>query len=263
MARYIIRAHGVKTIIIFDLDGTLAESKQPIDTDMGELLTDLLDRLAVGVISGGDWPQFEKQLVHRLPSGADLSELFLLPTSGSKFLRFDRKWQEIYAEVLNDAERSDILLALRLAIARLGLDKKKVWGNQIEDRGSQITFSGLGQLAPLSAKRSWDPDLRKRQRLKATLEPLLTAFSIRIGGSTSIDITRRGIDKAYGLAKFGKAADIQAEEMVFVGDALYAGGNDAPVRAAGIDTVAIRDVAETKTVIRTILACFPRFEDLP
>lgn len=246
----------MKRIIVFDLDGTLAESKQAVDPEMGELLADLLGRIAVGVISGGDWPQFEKQLLGRLASGTDFSRLFLLPTSGSKFFRFDRGWRQVYADVLGDSERADIQAALRNAIATLGLDGEKSWGHRIEDRGSQITFSALGQQAPLGAKQDWDPDLRKRQQLKAALEPLLPDFSIRIGGSTSLDITRRGFDKAYGIARFGKTASIRASEMVFVGDALYDGGNDAPVRAAGIDTVAIRDVAETKTVIRTILTCF-------
>lgn len=250
----------MKTIIIFDLDDTLAESKQPVDPEMGALLADLLRTIAVGVISGGNWPQFEKQVLARLPKDSDFSRLFLLPTSGSKFFRFDRGWQQIYADVLTESERADIQAALRQAIAKLGLGDDKSWGNRIEDRDSQITFSGLGQQAPLSAKQSWDPDRSKRQLLKAMLEPLLPEFSVRIGGSTSLDITRRGFDKAQGIANFAKAIGIQAKEIVFVGDALYEGGNDAPVRAAGIDTVHIRNVAETKTVIRTILAFFPRID---
>lgn len=248
----------MKTIAIFDLDGTLAESKQPVDPEMGELIAGLLARIAVGVISGADWPQFEAQLVDRLPSGADLSKLFLLPTSGSKFFRFDDKWQEIYADVFTDAERAQIEAALRQAIVTLGLGTEPSWGERIEDRASQITFSGLGQQAPFRAKQKWDPDLRKRKQLKAALEPLLPEFSIRIGGSTSLDITRRGADKAYGLDKFGRIAGFPASEIVFVGDALYDGGNDAPVRDAGIDTVAVGEVSATKMVIRTMLACFAK-----
>ncbi|GGC39690.1 haloacid dehalogenase [Novosphingobium marinum] len=247
----------MKSIAIFDLDGTLAESKQPIDAEMGGLLASLLDHMAVAVISGGDWPQFDKQLLGRLPDVADLSRLFLLPTSGSKFFQYERRWRQIYADELTETERSAIYAALLQAIAAIGLDAGQSWGDRIEDRGTQITFSGLGQQAPLDQKRSWDPDLRKRQRLKAFLEPKLPAFSIRIGGATSLDITRRGVDKAYGLARFAEVVSIRKDEMMFFGDAVFAGGNDAPVRAAGIATVPVALIGETKTAIRTIIACGP------
>jgi len=39
----------------------------------------------------------------------------------------------------------------------------KICGELIEDRGSQITYSGLGQFAPLAEKVKWDPDFSKRK----------------------------------------------------------------------------------------------------
>jgi phosphomannomutase len=245
----------MKRLVAYDLDGTLAESKQPIDPETAALLARLTKVAMVAVISGGDWPQFKQQLLGNLPNGTDLDRLFLLPASGTKLYRYRGRWEEIYAELFTDKERGRILGALSSSASAQGLDGARIWGDQIEDRGSQITFSGLGQRAPLDAKKAWDPDFAKRKRLQAALIPLLPDFAIRVGGSTSVDITRKGIDKAYGMAKLATASAIPASEMIFIGDALYPGGNDYAVHEAGIDTVGVRDVVETRRVSEAIALC--------
>lgn len=245
----------MKRLVAFDLDGTLAESKQPIDGEMAGLLARLTKVAVVAVISGGDWPQFEQQLVGKLPEESDWSQLFLLPASGTKLYRYRGRWEQVYAELFTDDERARILAALASSVAEQGLATGRSWGDRIEDRGSQITFSGIGQHAPLDAKQAWDPDFTKRKRLQAALTPLLPDFAVRVGGSTSIDVTRKGIDKAYGMAKLTTATGIAAAEMVFIGDAVYPGGNDYSVHEAGIDTIGVRDVAEARRVIEAIVLC--------
>ena len=242
-----------KRLVIFDLDGTLASSKQAIDDEMALLLFELLTIRKVAVISGGDWPQFEHQLLGRLPASSQLDSLLLMPTSGTKFYRFDSVWKLVYADIFTLDERKEIVAALETVVAEAGLADEIIWGERIEDRGSQITYSGLGQQAPLEEKAKWDPDVQKRTKLKAMLERRLPDFAVRLGGSTSIDVTRRGIDKAYGIRKLVQSTGFDIDEMLFVGDALYPGGNDAPVRDFGVATIAVRDIGETKLVIQTIL----------
>ena len=245
----------VKRLVIFDLDGTLAASKQAIDGDMALLLAELLEIRLVAVISGGDWPQFERQLLGHLPASARLDKLLLMPTSGTKYYRFDGSWKQVYAELFDADERRRILGAFVEAVAEAGLADDRRWGERIEDRGSQITFSGLGQKAPIEAKKAWDPDFTKRKALQAALQKLLPNLSINVGGSTSIDITQKGIDKAYGMRKLSEHSGVALEAMLFLGDAIYPGGNDYAVRAAGIDTVKVRDVDETIAVVTAIIAC--------
>ncbi len=245
----------MKRLVAFDLDGTLAESKQAIDAEMAGLLVRLMAIVPVAVISGGDWPQFEQQLVGKLPPDADLERLFLLPASGTKLYRRQGGWRQIYAQNFTPDERQRILAALDQSVRAAGLSDGPSWGDKIEDRGSQITFSGLGQHAPIAEKTAWDPDFANRKRLQAALVPLLPGFAVRVGGSTSIDITREGVDKAYGMHQLVGIAQIPAEAMIFIGDAVYPGGNDDPVRAAGIDTIGVRDIHETKRVIEAISLC--------
>jgi hydroxymethylpyrimidine pyrophosphatase-like HAD family hydrolase len=128
----------------------------------------------------------------------------------------------------------------------------------IEDRDSQITLSALGQQAPLDEKKKWDPDYKKREKIKTILAPLIPEFSILLGGATSIDVTRPGIDKAYGIKKLRETLGIVIEDMIFVGDALFPGGNDYPVKQTGVVCIEVRDPHETKRVIETIIACLER-----
>ena len=93
-------------------------------------------------------------------------------------------------------------------------------GTILEDRGSQITFSALGQEAPLDAKRAWDPTGEKKAALRDAVAPLLPDLEVRSGGSTSVDITLKGVDKAYGMKRLAEMTGIALEEMIFVGDRL-------------------------------------------
>ncbi len=244
-----------KKLIVFDLDGTLAESKSALDSEMAALLDALLRVVKVAVISGGGWPQFEKQLLSRLTGDERLKNLSLLPTCGTQFFEFGSEWTRRYAEDFTDEERKKIIRSLKSAIHSSGFRIETTWGEQIEDRGSQITFSALGQAAPLPEKEKWDPDFAKRKKMQATLEGLIPGFSVRLGGTTSVDVTKPGIDKAYGVRKLRDALGIGLDEMLFIGDALFPGGNDYPAKEAGVESIQVRDPDESKRVIQTILAC--------
>ncbi len=247
-------ANPVKRLICYDLDGTLAESKSALDTEMGGLLHDLLAVAKVAVISGGDWPQFQKQLLPNLPHDKILANLSILPTCGTKFFRYNGDWTKVYSEDLSTEEKTKIVSALKKAVETAGFTAKQVWGKVIEDRGSQITFSALGQQAPLAEKEKWDPDFAKRQKIKAILETVLPEFSVRLGGTTSVDVTRPGVDKAYGIRKLRDLLGISLNEMIFVGDALFPGGNDYPAKEAGVVSIRVGGPSDTKLVTRAIIA---------
>jgi HAD superfamily hydrolase (TIGR01484 family) len=246
----------MKELIAFDLDGTLAESKQPLQDRAGQALADLLEVAQVAVISGGDWPQFDKQVASRLPERADRTKLWLMPTTGTKLYSYrDGEWRAVYAELFDDEHKRAIFSAFDAALRATGFVPEQTWGERIEDRGSQITFSALGQQAPLDAKERWDPDFAKREVIQADLRRRLPGLSINIGGATSIDVTREGVDKAYGLKKLSDASGIALEAMLFIGDAIFPGGNDYPATELGLDTVRVRDPEETLSVIAAIVAC--------
>lgn len=244
------------SLVAFDLDGTLAISKQALKDDMGEALADLLSVAHVSIISGGDWPQFEKQIASRLPARADLSKLWLMPTTGTKlFQHKDGRWQVVYAEMFTNDMKKKILDAFDASLEATGFTPEKTWGERIEDRGSQITFSALGQEAPISAKQHWDPDFAKRKVIQTDLQKRLPELSINMGGTTSIDITKKGVDKGYGLKRLSGATNIPLEQMMFIGDAIFPGGNDYPAKQIGLPTVNVKDPEGTLAAIAAIVAC--------
>ncbi|KAJ9651800.1 hypothetical protein H2198_008925 [Neophaeococcomyces mojaviensis] len=247
------------SLVAFDLDGTLAASKQPLEDTMGEALADLLDVAHVAVISGGDWPQFEKQIALRLPARADRSKLWLMPTTGTKLYTFKNgEWERIYAELFSITEKEKILKAFDLSLEATGFKPEKTWGNRIEDRGSQITFSALGQQAPIQEKERWDPDFAKRKVIQKDLRERLPNMSINMGGATSIDITQKGVDKAYGLKRLRDQSQIPLEQMMFIGDAIFPGGNDYPALELGLKTVCVKNPDGTLAAIAGIVACLSK-----
>ncbi|MET0361737.1 MAG: HAD-IIB family hydrolase [Sphingobium sp.] len=246
----------MKELVAFDLDGTLAESKQPLKSDMAEAFADLLTVAHVAVISGGDWPQFQKQVASRLPARADLSRLWLMPTTGTKlYTHRDGQWSPVFAELFSDEDKARIVREFNASLDATGFQPEQLWGERIEDRGSQITFSALGQQAPIEAKESWDPDFAKRKIIQADLRQRLPGLAINMGGATSIDITREGVDKGYGLKKLRDQSGIALDKMLFIGDAIFPGGNDYPAKELGLDTVRVRDPQDTLGVIAAIVAC--------
>lgn len=246
-----------RKLIAFDLDDTLAVTKSPISDRMGDILSRLLEKYDVCVISGGKFEQFRKQLIDRLEvDSQQLNRLHIMPTCGTRYYRFDvikNDWTMVYAEDLSDQQKKKIVSVLSEGAKKLGYWEEKPFGDIIEDRGSQITFSALGQQAPPEEKYKWDPDGVKKHALRDYAEPFLPDLEVRVGGTTSVDVTRVGIDKAYGIRKLIDEMNISKEDILFIGDRLEEGGNDYPVKAMGIDTLQISKWEETALVVEAIL----------
>ena len=247
-----------KKVIAFDLDDTLAITKSPISDEMSGILVRLLEHYDVCIISGGNFDQFKKQVVDRLEAPAHkLSRMHLMPTCGTRYYRYDElknQWKIQYAEDLTDDEKKNIIKITEQAARDGGLWPEKPYGDVIEDRGSQVSISFLGQQAPAEKKYEWaEKYSADRLRVRAVIAEQLPDFEVRAGGSTTIDITRIGIDKAYGMKKLIEALDISQDEILFVGDKLDEGGNDYPVKAMGIDTIAVEKWEDTAYVLEGVL----------
>jgi len=247
-------------LVAFDLDDTLAPSKGRIDDRIAALLSALLERVEVAIISGGNEDQFRTQVIAQLAgaTASELSRLHLLPTCGTRYLRHDGgDFTAVYAHDLSQEEKSAALTALREEAQRLALWEAEPWGEILEDRGSQVTFSALGQQAPREAKQAWDPDGVKRAALRDAVAARLPGLEVRSGGSTSIDVTRAGIDKAYGMRRLSELTGIPLTDMLFYGDRLDEGGNDYPVLALGVPSIAVESWEDTADRLDALIATLP------
>ncbi len=252
-----------KQLIVFDLDGTLTETKSVMDAEMARLFARLLGRKPVVVIGGGKYALFKEQLIRRLRAPRELlKNLFLFPTTATSFYRYRGGWQNVYRHELTKPERAQI----KKAFARVFKDMryahpKKTYGTLIEDRGTQVSFSVFGQdivkvlgVRGVRIKKDW---ARKNRALKMEIARRVARYlpklEVRAAGYTTIDVTRKGIDKAYGIKQIEKYLHIPRSQMVFVGDALFKGGNDYAAKKTGVDCVAVTGPKETKRFIRLLL----------
>ena len=242
-------------LIAFDIDGTLTRSKLPLDDEMAGLLCRLMEKYKVAIISGANYEQFQWQILGPLICSEErMKNLYLLPVDGTVFCSYHDSWQCQYDAALSREEGESIRAALENIFEKSGFESPdKIYGELVEDRGAQLNFSALGQEAPIALKEKWDPDNQKRGRMIVVLERALPGFSMRIGGTTSIEVTRVGIDKAYGLNKLIERASISKEKVLYIGDKLFKGGNDEPVLVLGIECRAVGNPEEAKKVILELL----------
>lgn len=258
-------------VAAFDLDGTLAESKQPLDGEVAALLAQLAEHIPVVVISGGAFLQFEKQFLpiwkKSEKEGAN-KNLILLPTSGTQMYLYDSDsddWKKAPEPVdaqgkhhsFSPMQRKSIMSTLRNIISsgKFGIPKEHT-GEYIEDRDTQITLSALGQDAPLDQKKVWDPTQEKRVKIKHEVEADVPGTEASIGGLTSVDVLPKDIDKAVGLSMLLEHLHLTRENLIYVGDTLFPGGNDYSVERAGFTTVPVNGPRDTIDVLKKWLAQF-------
>lgn len=242
----------------FDLDNTLASSKQPMKPAMIERFSALTSRAEVALISGGSMDVVTSQVLDVLDGAADRTHLHVMPTSGSRYYRWNGSaWALVYSHDLDPDTVATVESSLERHAKELGLWEDRVWGPRIENRGSQITFSAHGQYAPVEVKRQWDPDNRKKQALAEAVRADLPDLKVRSGGYSSVDVSLNGMDKAYAVRQLASALGIEAWDILFTGDRMTPGGNDYPAVEAGARGVSVTDPEDALGLMDALLARLP------
>ncbi len=241
--------------LAFDLDGTLAESKNDMTEEMGSVLASLLTYMPLAIVSGASKNQFMSQCIQHIPASEDqFKNLYLFPENGASLYVFRHGgWVAHYEENLSDIQKTKIMSVLGEVIHIFGLHEIDGFGPLIEDRGAQITLSCLGQHASLEAKTAWDPDQNKRRDMLSYMQPLLPDFDIKMGGATSVDITKKGTNKHYALTMYLKLLSLNQSNVLYYGDAIFPGGNDYIVEEFGYPYVHVHNPQETLESLRGIL----------
>ncbi|BDR54464.1 haloacid dehalogenase [Bombiscardovia apis] len=233
-------------LMAFDLDTTLARSKTRMSNQMALQFAALTHLRPVAIVSGGRFEQFRDQVLAALPADTNWSQLHLMPTSGTRYYRWDgNDWEQVYAHDLSPEDRMAAMDSLEQRAKELGAWEEHTWGPRLEDRGSQITFSALGQQAPVEAKEAWDPTNERKNALALAVSQDLPHLQVRSGGSTSVDISAKGIDKAYAVGQLARITGVPVAHMMFVGDRMDSDGNDYPAALAGTMALRVSDPDDT------------------
>ena len=252
-----------KDLIVFDLDGTIVQTKSPMDAEMAKIMARLLETKKVAIIGGGRYELFKSLFLQRLRVPKNLlKNLYLFPTTSTTFYRYQNTWKQIYVHQLSKAQRDKIKRTFEKVFTEINYHHpKKIYGKLIDDRGTQVTFSALGQdVVMVLGKKGVDlKEKWKREHTKTKLKiaklmaKYLPGLEVRAAGHTSVDVTKKGIDKAYGLKQIEKHLHIKIRRMLFIGDAIFPGGNDYAVVRTGVDYIPVSGPEDTKKILRYIL----------
>ena len=261
----------MKKILAFDIDQTLNIAKTPIDDEMAHLLVGCLEHFEICPISGQKFEQFLIQIVNPLIKNgatvANLEHLHLFVAQGTQYYRYnveahksseydESNWRKVYDYPLSDADVTKITEALESSARELGFweaDKLMEGDEIIENRLSQVTFSALGQHASTDVKYAWDPDCKKRERIVALARKKAPDYDYEIGGTTSINAFKPGMNKKFGMEHLMNELNVKKSDILYFGDMTMEGGNDYPVVEMGIDTITVRSHEDTAYALRGIL----------
>ena len=221
--------------VIFDMDGTLSESRQPISGEMIDCLRKIPNSYKKYLVTGSDMAKIEEQIPVDV-----LLEVFekVFACNGTRvyntYLDLDDEMNAAEPELIHKVSLTDFysdsdlnhIVNTLLKLAHETHTKIKT-GTFIEWRDSQINFSVVGRNCSREQREDyvkWDKKSKERKKLVEQLEDKFQGWglSFRLGGQISIDITRQGWDKSYAFNNI----DEKPEDCVFFGDKIVPGGND-------------------------------------
>ncbi len=213
--------------LFFDMDKTVAPSRQPILPEMFSLLSEAAQDIII--VSG--------QLCEKIAWQSNNLPAAYLGQNGNHAIGPDGI--ELWHTPLTDAEVADVMAHIAILAADLPEVPNPEY-SPIENRGGQITFSPIGNTAPVELKAVYDPDASKRLAMLQKHPFESETMMVVIGGSTSFDYIPKTRHKGTNVQKYIDHMGWNKEECVYFGDGLYPGGNDEFVIGV-IDTVAVTD----------------------
>lgn len=219
------------THLFFDMDHTIAPARQLILPEMYTLLKNLPQDIII--VSGQEVPKIHWQS-NNLPA-------IVLGQNGNHAVDINENL--LWNIPLSEDERQEILEHIEKIRATLSYSINEDW-KPIEDRGAQITFSPVGNIAPNDIKMAFDPDRIKRDAMLLAVPFESENLIVKIGGSTSFDYLHKNRHKGTNVQKLIDHMGWDKSECVYFGDGLYPGGNDEPVIGV-IETISVTDHLDT------------------
>ncbi len=238
-----------KKIIIADVDETICETCQPISKEIAQKINATIKQgYQWAFISGTDYKNLQKML------SKITEEHHILATTGTNYIKISKQQPiPIYNQSLTPEQKKEIINSFEKLIVKFNIKSHTTKEDQLQDRDSQITLSAIGRNADIEAKKQYDPDGKKRKEWIEYLKQHLSEskYDFKIGGTTSIDITKKGLDKAWGIEQFAKHHNIQLNNILFFGDKIYPGGNDYPA-ARIVDCISVKSPEDTLNKLKIL-----------
>lgn len=217
----------MKTIYLFDVDGTLTPAKSKIDQGFAEVFHNWQKGREIYIVSGGSFERIVDQLGRKITD----QMLGVFSCMGNAY---HRKIPDIdgYSSWTLDYKNKFTVEKPRLFFSELeryvmNSDYHTKTGRHYEERVGMVNFSIVGRNATMEQRKEYeeyDKEHREREKIVAKLSKKHPTLDFVIGGAVSMDIFNKGNDKGQVIKHFSDK--IQDHRIVFVGDRIPFPGND-------------------------------------
>ena len=256
----------MKTLFLFDMDGTLTAPRQKISTNV-ELMLGRIQNAGheVGIITGSGMNYVKQQCATFFDlSLLDTAAVHFLPCNGTKYILNGReiysqnmkeylglkKWRELISFLMNIQNRLCMQLPASFPLT----------GHFFDYRESMLNWCPIGRNADSNDRQAWELLDHEGRIRKPILEEVRTFvqtseldLSVKLGGDTSFDIYPFGWDKTYPLNETDCFNDY--EKIYFIGDRCKRNGNDFEIyhhyRTESFET---SGVEQTCRIVNNILS---------
>lgn len=197
-------------VFAFDVDGTLTDSRRPMDETFSKLFINFVKNNQVVLVTGSDYPKTLEQVGDEILNLVDAVFCCCGNTEYRKGILVNQ----------NDFELSlDMKQYLEQLVVESEFEPKT--GIHIEERIGMVNFSILGRNATHEERKmyaNWDLLTREREHLKEQISLRYPEIDVTMGGETGLDIYPTGKDKRQvaGLIT----------PFIYFGDRIAPGGND-------------------------------------
>lgn len=221
-------------LILFDVDGTLTQSRKVIEQPMLECLQKLkaIPNLHIGFVGGSDLSKQIEQLGEENFPLFDwrFSENGLLGYKGSRCIH-----QRSFIETLTESHFKQFINICLGVLSTLDCPVKR--GTFIEYRNGMINVSPIGRACSQVEREEfehYDNRHKVRENMIVKIQENwieyitfnniqdLPEIKFSIGGQISVDVFPKGWDKTYCL----QFVESEYDEIHFFGDKTHKGGND-------------------------------------
>lgn len=214
----------MKSIVLFDVDGTLTIPRNKVSEYMLDFLKDLHDKVDIGIVGGSDLSKIKEQL------GEDLLNY--------KFIDY------VFSENGLVAHKNGELIHKNNIVKYIGHEKMKKFinyvlhyiadlnipiktGTFIELRSGMLNISPIGRNCSQEERddfEKYDKIHKIREKMVETLKEEFKDYNLNyaVGGQISFDVFPIGWDKTYSL----QFLTDNYKDIYFMGDKTDVGGND-------------------------------------
>ncbi len=234
--------------VFFDMDNTLTPSRSLMTSDMQSVFEKLMLKKDVVIVSGSQ----ESQVWKQVPTDFKGKISLMVQNGNNAYSQKEEKY--LWERKLSGDEKREIMnhisrVEKKYADLISNVRKEK---NLIEDRGCQISFSFVGHNAPLQDKQRFDPKGELRNKILVELPLVSKTVGVKIGGTTCFDYNQIGKNKGYNILEWMKYHSWKPEDSIYVGDALFPGGNDDTVLDV-CDTLQVSNYRQTLAAIEKMI----------